>query len=77
MAGNKYINLESDGSLKEVAASDSSLGVANAGDIVALDTSGRLDPSMMPVGVGEDIVNMTAFEDLSAGDFINVFDELN
>jgi hypothetical protein len=71
MAGKKYITLEK-GRLQERVATDVSSGAANAGDIVALDSSGRIDSSMMPVGVGADIAVIQASEALSAGDFVNI-----
>ena len=40
--------------------------VAQAGDIPALDASGRLDPSLMPVGIVADTYDGPAFETLTA-----------
>lgn len=40
---------------------------AQAGDIPALDPTGRLHPSLMPVGVGADAASLTAHENLAAG----------
>jgi hypothetical protein len=57
--------------LKE--ASVVSSGVANAGDIPALDSTGRLDPSVLPVGIGADVKVMEATEDLAAGQYVNIF----
>ncbi len=72
MAGNKYIALSS-GELAEVASSQTSAGAGSAGQIPALDSSGRLDTTMMPVGVVADTQSITASENLTAGDFVNVF----
>ena len=53
-----------------------STGPSEGGDIVALDeTTGKLDPSVLPTGVGPDIKIMEAAEALSAGDYINIFDD--
>ena len=71
---NKYQTLESGkGQLKE--ATVSSTGVAEAGDIVALDTTGKLDPSLLPVGVGADVKIAEASENLSPGDYVNFWDD--
>ena len=43
-----------------------------AGEIAALDANGRLDPSLMPVGVVADTITADAFEALSAGDYVYV-----
>lgn len=45
---------------------------AQAGDLVALDQTGRLDQSLMPVGLGADTYAGTAGEALAAGDFVYV-----
>jgi len=61
------------GHLKEVEATTVSAGAGDAGEIVALDATGKIDESMMPVGIGADTAEITAYEDLAAGDFVNVF----
>lgn len=73
MAGNKYIANVS-GTMTEVAAQQSSAGAGDAGKIPALDAAGRLDNSMMPVGIGADTASITASEALAAGDFVSVWD---
>lgn len=50
-----------------------SAGAGSSGKIVALDGSGRIDPSAMPVGIGADTQTMTASEAISAGAFVNVW----
>jgi hypothetical protein len=72
MAAKKYIK-NNGGQLTEQAATVVSAGVANDGDIIALDSTGRLDPSVLPIGVGQEVLSITAFENLSAGDFVNIF----
>lgn len=63
------------GVMTEVFGIQSSAGAANAGDIPALDESGRIDASMMPVGIGADVANIPASEALAAGDFVNVWND--
>ena len=50
----KYIKNNS-GQLAEVEATVTSAGAGNAGDIVALDGSGKLDTTVLPTGIGATI----------------------
>lgn len=43
-----------------------------AGDLVALDSTGRLDPTILPSGIGSDTYSGTAGEGLAAGDFVYI-----
>jgi hypothetical protein len=70
---NKYIALVS-GKLTNVEATVSSAGAGDAGEIVALDSNGRLDVSVLPVGVGPDVAILASSENLSAGDYVNIYD---
>lgn len=56
--------------LKEASAS--SAGAADAGEIVALDSNGLIDPSMLP---SVDVISLPSFENLAAGDYVNIFDD--
>ncbi|WP_280475984.1 hypothetical protein [Nocardia farcinica] len=67
----KYIRQVA-GTLTEIEATVASAGAANAGDIPALDPTGRFDPSLMPVGIGADTQQIQASEALAAGDFVNI-----
>jgi len=62
------------GVLTEVEAKAASAGAGDAGKIVALDASGKIDSTMMPSGVGSDSKSMTASESISAGDLVNIHD---
>lgn len=70
----KYINVEA-GLRTQKEATVTSTGVAEAGDIVALDANGKLDSTVMPTGIGADTSSIEASENLAAGDFINVWDD--
>ncbi|KEH13775.1 MULTISPECIES: hypothetical protein [Delftia] len=72
MAGKKFLRLVNN-LVTEVLGIQTSAGAANAGDIVALDDSGRIDNSMMPVGIGADTAVIAASEALAAGDWVNVW----
>jgi hypothetical protein len=68
----KYLNVIS-GVMTQVEAKASSAGAGDAGKIPALDSSGRLDSSMMPVGIAADTASILASENLAAGDLVNVY----
>ena len=66
MAANKYVALIT-GKLQEVFATIISAGVANANQIPALDATGRLDTSVMPVGISAEVITVIASENIAAG----------
>ena len=70
----KFIYLNS-GIPTEKESSASSAGAGDAGKIVALDSTGKLDSTLMPTGIGADISVIAASENLSAGDFVNVYND--
>ena len=72
MAAKKFLRLVA-GVFTEIAATVTSSGASNDGDLVALDSSGRLDNSVMPVGIGADTKSIPASEALAAGDWVNVW----
>jgi len=72
MPAKKYLKANN-GYPTEQAATVASAGVANGGDLVALDDTGRLDASILPVGIGADVASLPATEALAAGDFVNVY----
>jgi len=70
----KYLEIES-GRTKEREATVTSAGATNAGDMVGLDATGKLDNSVLPTGIGAETKILPASEDLSAGDFLNLWDD--
>ena len=72
MAAKKFLRLIN-GVLTEIFGVQTSAGAGNAGDLVSLDDTGRIDNSMMPVGIGADTATITASETLAAGDWVNVW----
>ena len=72
MAAKKFLRLVN-GVLTEIFGVQTSAGAGNAGDLVSLDNSGRIDNSMMPVGIGADTAVINASEGLAAGDWVNVW----
>lgn len=76
MAGDKYLKRDpATGLVAEEISADVSTGVANAGDIVALDSTGRISQTMMPVGIGPDTKALFAAESLTAGDLVYIADD--
>ncbi len=74
MANNgRFLNLEN-GKRKLENAIDSSGGSSDSGKIIKLDSNGKIDISLLPAGIGEDAIEIATFEDVSAGDFVNIFD---
>lgn len=72
MAGNKYIALVA-GVFTEIFGIQTSAGAGDAGKLPALDSTGRLDTTMMPVGIGADTAIIVASEALAAGNFVNIW----
>lgn len=70
MAAKKFLRLIS-GVITEIAGVVTSVGSGNDGDIPALDATGRLDTSVMPVGIGAETKTAVASETLTAGDLVN------
>lgn len=68
----KYLTT-SGGDLVEAQTVQSSAGAGDSGKIPGLDANGRLDTSMMPSGLGAENESIIASEALSAGDFVNVY----
>lgn len=68
MAANKYLAMVA-GKIKEVIASVTS----TANGIVAMDATGRIDSSVLPVGIGAEVITAVASEALTAGDFVNIY----
>lgn len=63
------------GAWKRVFAIATSAGSGDAGKIIAANSNGQLDPSFLPSGIGANQVVVPAFEALSAGQYVNLFDD--
>lgn len=69
----KFI-VQQNGQLKEKAGVVTSAGAGNAGDIPALDATGKLDTTVLPSGIGAATKVILASEALVAGAFVNIYD---
>lgn len=74
MAAKKYLKVGTTG-IEEQAATTSSAGAANEGDLVALDAAGKLALNMMPTGVGPSTKSMVASENMTAPCLVNVWND--
>lgn len=68
----KYLK-QNVGYLEEVEGLVTSVGATDAGKIPALDATGRLTNSVMPIGYGDETKLLTAYENISAGQWVNIF----
>jgi hypothetical protein len=73
-AANKVVKMTAGGIIAPAVlnATASSAGAGDAAKVVQLDGTGRIDTSMMPVGVAADVALVAASENLAAGDFVNI-----
>jgi len=62
------------GKLTQIEATVISAGAGDAGELVALDSSGKIDVSVLPTGVGPDVKNILASEAIGAGKYVNIYD---
>jgi len=63
------------GRLRQIAATVVSAGSENAGEIPALGSDGRLDDSVLPLGVGANSVQAVASEAIGAGKYVELWDD--
>ena len=76
MANGKYLRIDdATGLIEEIEALAVSTGATDASKPIKTDSNGLIDLSLMPVGVGPDTEDLVASEGLSAGEFVNVFDD--
>jgi hypothetical protein len=68
----KFIKLIN-GRPTEFEGVDTSAGAGDAGKIPALNSSGKLDSTLLPSGVGAETLSIPSFENLTAGNFVNIF----
>lgn len=64
-----------DGLLKWVKSINASTGVADADKIITTDATGLIDTSLIPAIVGTTFRELEATVALSAGDFVNIYND--
>lgn len=70
MATQKFLALVS-GIYSQIAGLVASAGAADAGKLVATGPDGRLDGTVMPLGIGANTTQAVASEAIGAGKFVN------
>lgn len=70
-----FINLDAAGLKKQQSALVTSAGAADQNRIVKTNAAGVLDSTLFPAGIGDESKGLTASEALSAGDFVNIFND--
>lgn len=72
MSTNKFLTILS-GVRTLATAIATSAGAGDANKIIATNSSGKLDVTMLPTGVGPTTISVTTSETLAAGDFVNIY----
>lgn len=62
------------GKITQVEATVVSAGAGDAGELVALDSSGKIDVSVLPTGLGPNVKVIIASENIGAGKYVNIYD---
>lgn len=75
VSANKIAKLNGSGILAPALlnATITSAGAGDTGKIPQLDSSGRIDLTVLPIGVGADTAIITTTEAIASGDFVNVW----
>jgi hypothetical protein len=70
----RILRVNASGELESLQIPVVSGGASDSGKAVGIDVNGKIDISFMPTGIGVDSVTVVASEALSAGDFVNLYD---
>ena len=71
----KLLKVDNNGNIIELLPKDQSQGATDAGEIVALNTEGKIDPSMLPEEALGETIKCTAGEALSKGDLVYLYND--
>lgn len=72
----KFIKLSGGRLVEELVESVAeATGAPDADKLVRTGSDGKIDASMMPPGLGADVMTIVASENLTGGDFVNVWDD--
>ena len=75
MSFNKFISVGTTGKRELVTAIAASAGAGDGNKILQTDSTGVLDPSFLPPGIDLAVESIEAGENLTAGDFVNIYDD--
>ena len=76
MATTKFLSLVL-GRITEIVPEVISQGISSAGKLLALGADGRLDASVMPIGIGQNTQTATAVDSIPAGSVVSLFNNSN
>ena len=72
MSGNTFLDINSSGQITQTAGTQLG-GASYAGQIVALNSSGQIDPTMLSASSGSPQITATAGVAISAGQLVNLY----
>ena len=72
MPGQKFIAIIAN-KLKEIAGLQISAGAADANKLISTNSVGVIDVTLLPPGIGAEVVNAPTTENIAAGDFVNLY----
>jgi hypothetical protein len=70
----RFLNIVA-GRIQQIVALVVSTGAPDANKLVATGADGRLDETLMPVGISADIATIQASENLASGDLVNIWSD--
>ena len=73
MSANQFVSVAGSGKQELRTAISTSGGAGDASKIVQTDAAGKLDSTLMPAGLGVDTEVMATSENLTAGQFVNIY----
>ncbi|RLE64921.1 MAG: hypothetical protein DRJ47_06500 [Thermoprotei archaeon] len=71
----EYLVFDRDKKMLAVKKAATTGGTSAANRLVALSSDGKLHSSLFPESASQYTINLPAYEDLSPGDFVNIFDD--
>jgi hypothetical protein len=74
MSTSKFLTVPTTGKTTLVSAISASTGATDANKIFMTNASGQIDASFMPPGVEIQVETANATEDLTSGNFVNIYD---
>jgi hypothetical protein len=75
MSTNKFLTVPASGIPTLTTGISTSIGAGDANKLVSTDSAGKIDSSLMPVGIGAATESVVASEALNAGDLINFWND--
>jgi len=72
----KFITLDNGRhKLRDIESVSETTGASDGSKLIKTDTNGKIHLSLLPIGVGADNLVVIAYEDLIAGNFVNLFSD--